>query len=193
MSEQVGNRKISGLMSYLDSLVEKGRARSSVVTPLKTAIRQIFETVEKDNWENIDISTINLDDYIARFKNLALDRYNADSYNTYKARANRAITWYTNFLQNPGWTPTLRKSPISTNSKTTKKDVTPQNNPLSSPNSLQTISTPPKAELISYPFPMSNGTLASLYLPKNISQEDATRLSKFILTLVVGGDEDVQS
>ncbi len=192
MSELVGNRKISGLMAYLDSLVEKGRAKSSVVTPLKTATRKIFETVEKENWQNIDIASIDLDDYIERFKNLALDRYNSDSYVTYKARANRALTWYNNFLRNPGWTPTVRKSPSSNSEKTSKRgSSTPS---LSQQNINHNISAPietkPKEGLISLPFPMSNGTLASLYLPINITEEDANRLSKFISSLVIKGNKD---
>lgn len=189
MTEIVGNRKISGLNAFLDSLVKKGRAKSSVVVPLKTAVHQIFETVEKDNWENLDVAEIDLDDYMIRFKNLALNRYNERSYNSYKARANRALTWYNNFLQNPGWTPQIRKSPASNKSqngqssakKSTIKPIAPATNTEHIPESPLGNN-----DLISFPFPLSNGSLASLYLPKQLSKEDAERLSQFISSLVIG-------
>lgn len=189
MSETVGNRKISGLNAYLDSLVKKGRAKSSVVVPLKTAVHQIFKTVEEDNWENIDVAEIDLDDYIIRFKNLALDRYSEQSYNAYKARANRALTWYNNFLQNPGWTPQIRKSPTSgktqTNQPSAKKSNTKSTMPITDAEHTPKTS-PTNNDLISFPFPLSNGSLASLYLPKQLPEEDAERLSQFIASLVIG-------
>ena len=186
MTNTIGNRKISGLITYLDSLVEKGRVRSSVVVPLKTAVRQIFETVEGDNWVNIDISEIDLDDYMVRFKNLALDRYNEDSYKAYKARANRALNWYNNFLQSPGWTPQIRKSSNS-NKKTIKSSTSKDS--IKSPTPTTTFKSAAKSsapnDLIGFPFPLSNGSLASLYLPKQLSKTDAERLSQFIFSLVV--------
>lgn len=190
MPEVVGNRKISGLNAYLDSLVEKGRVKSSVVVPLKTAVHQIFETVEKDNWENIDVAEIDLDDYMIRFRNLALDRYNEQSYISYKARANRALIWYNNFLQNPGWIPQTRKTSTSNkaqaNQSLAKKDNRKADISVASaeqtPKNLPVINN----DLISFPFPLSNGVLASLYLPKRLSREDAERLSQFISSLVTG-------
>jgi len=187
MPDIVGNKKISGLNAYLDSLVKKGRAKSSVVIPLKTAVHQIFETVEKDNWEDVDVSDIDLDDYMIRFKNLALDRYNERSYGSYKARASRALTWYNNFLQNPGWTPQIRKSP--TQNKKLPNGPQPQKKDT---NLIMRVSEPStkgntqSKDLISFPFPMADGSLASLCLPKRLSKEDADRLSQFISSLVVG-------
>lgn len=188
MPNIVGNRKISGLNAYLDSLVEKGRAKSSVIIPLKTAVHQIFETVEKDNWKNIDVSEIDLDDYMARFKNLALDRYNEQSYTSYKARANRALTWYNNFLQNPGWTPQIRKSPSSNKAHTDRTTVKKEKTKPTA--QIMVAEQPTKAssassDLISFPFPLSNGSLASLYLPKRLSKGDADRISQFINSLII--------
>lgn len=189
MSNTVGNRKISGLNAYLDSLVEKGRAKSSVVIPLKTAVHQIFETVERDNWENIDVAEIDLDDYMTRFKNLALDRYNEQSYTSYKARANRALTWYNNFLQNPGWTPQIRKSSNSNKAhvnhpSVAKSKAKPTTQVAIAEHSAKTLSA--SNDLISFPFPLSNGSLASLYLPKRLSKGDADRIAQFISSLVIG-------
>ena len=191
MTETVGNRKISGLNAYLDSLVEKGRATSSAVVPLKTAVHQIFWTVEPKNWENIDVAEIDLDDYMTRFKNLSLGRYNAQSYSAYQTRAHRALTWYSNFLQNPGWTPPTRKGSTSgktsTNQLSTKKaSPTPATPTANTKQTTKTLST--NSDLIGFPFPLSNGSLASLYLPKQLSKEDADRLSQFISSLVIGGN-----
>jgi len=182
MSNRIGDKNLGGLMDYMDSLVAKGRVKSSAIIPLKTAVRQIFETVEKDNWENIAIETIDIDDYMERFKNIALDRYNIDSYNTYRGRANKALNWYKNFLQDPGWIPSVRKNSVSANKKT---------GVLENAQKITSGSIVPNNNLINYTFPMSDGTLSTLSLPKFITQEDSDRLAKFISMLVIGGKNDL--
>ncbi len=144
-------------------------------------MRKIFETVVGDDWGDVEISSIDMDDYIIRFKNLALDRYNSDSYNSYKARASRALNWYKNFLSNPGWVPPIRKSPsTAVNKKETtgrQKETRAEVSNIKYSNDQQ--------ELVSFPFPMSDGSMASLYLPKHITIDDAERLSDFVRTLVI--------
>jgi len=40
--------------------------------------------------------------------------------------------------------------------------------------------------MIHYPFPLSNGQVATFLIPKEITDEDAERLAEFIQTLVIG-------
>lgn len=197
MSENIGNGKISGLIAYLENLSAKGKVRSSAVTPLKSAIKAVFSVVDGEDWDNTDTRNIDLDDYLNRFKNLTMGKYDSSSYSTYRARISRALDWYGRFLQDPGWAPIVKER---TKDKKKTKPIVSSTIPIQDTDSIseaEVISGPQterlinanscgmSSKLISFPFPMSNGIISTLYLPQNISQKDADRLQKFIQTLVV--------
>jgi len=204
MAETIGNGKVSGLIAYLDNLSAKGKVKSSVIIPLKSAAKAVFSVVEGEQWMDIDTRSIDLDDYTNRFKNLTIGKYDSNSYNAYRARISRALDWYSHFLQDPGWAPTV---------KTRKKDKAVKLSSFNKKNiqdaeaisegeivALSQKTAPEQAfvqenqnistKLISFPFPMSNGIIATLYLPQNISLKDSERLQSFIKTLVVNEDTE---
>ena len=43
--------------------------------------------------------------------------------------------------------------------------------------------------LVHYPFPLANGEVARLWLPKRLTRQDVSRLVTFLQTLVVGEDQ----
>lgn len=197
MSDIIGNGKINGLIAYLENLSAKGKVRASAITPLKSAVKTVFSVVEGEEWGNIDSRSIDLDDYFRRFKNLTMGNYDSSSYSTYRARISKALDWYGHFLQDPGWAPVVKER--AKDKKKVKLDISPtihiqdidsiseaetipgsQIEQVASTNNYKTSS-----KLISFPFPMSNGIMSTLYLPQNISQKDADRLQAFIQTLVV--------
>ncbi len=201
MSANIGNGKISGLISYLDSLSTKGKVRSSVVTPLKSSVKSIFSIVDGEEWQDVDARSVDLDDYINRFKNLTIGKYDAASYTAYRTRAARALNWYSNFLQNPGWSPTVRsqqndKKKVKTPDYQISQNVTDlryvsegeviptEHNPVLNKGPVVS-EIDPSAKLIGFPFPMTNGVIATLYLPQSITPSDAERLRAFIQTLVI--------
>ncbi len=197
MSEIIGNGKISGLIAYLENLSAKGKVRSSAIMPLKSAVKTVFGVVDGEEWGSTDTRNIDLDDYINRFKNLTMGNYDASSYGTYRARVSRALGWYGRFLQNPGWSPTVKeRSSGKKKTKTVTSSYDSTQNPdgiseaevISGPQTEQLLGMNDygaSSKLISFPFPMSNGIISTLYLPQNISQKDAGRLKQFIQTLVV--------
>lgn len=198
MSDVIANKKVSGLLEYLDSLVAKGRIRSSAAVPLKSAIKAVFSTVDKDGWEDTSIENIDIDDYITRFKNFTIGNYDAKSYITYRARINRAINWYQKFLDEPGWAPTIRSSVLAAK-RTRSANATAAQTSLADAAEGEVVSISDKATLppvndtesgasmINFPFPMINGDVAMLRLPKVLSAKDAQRLKSFITTLVLDG------
>lgn len=203
MTENLGNGTAKGLIDYLDSLVEKGRSRSGVVTPLKTAITKVLEKTEGDDWEKVDVTKLDVDDAISRFKNLTLTTYTDASYRAYELRTKRAIKWYENFLENPGWYPkeSMRTPRVDNGSsklaqtaektqgaskKSGKTDETSMS--LDAPGS---HSSAPKIDAVAYPFPLANGEMARIFLPKGITTADVKRMSVYLEALVIteGGNE----
>jgi hypothetical protein len=190
MENKIGSGTTQGLLEFLDSLIEKGRATSGSITPLKTAVRQIISTVDgKDKWQDTDIRNINVQDYIERFSNLTLGKYHQDSLKTYKTRLGKAVTWYTKFLIEPGWTPpksqnaNISKSIAEDQPKhTTEKQVHKVSAELEKE---ATSAEKENSDLIAYPFPLRPGKLVRLYLPLDLTAVEAKRLGSYLETLSI--------
>ncbi len=209
MTIEINNGKVSGLNLYLDWLAEKGKVKASAISPLKNAVKAMFSTVDKEDWLDTEVANVDLNDYMQRFKNLSAGIYTAGSYAVYQSRINRAISWYKNFLKTPGWAPAIKSAEAS--SKEAKK-AAPKTKPNQKTytgieegeivNSASTMQVggmhnaltsglqQNDADLLIYPFPLSDGTVATLNLPRNISTADAKRLGAFIGTLVMDGQDD---
>jgi hypothetical protein len=178
---EINNGNMKGLIEFLNSLVDKGRARKSTVLPLRIAVTKIFETVEGEGWENVNVMNVDLDDYMSRFKNKALDNYTSKSYHAYRSRAARAIRWYKNFLKDPGWAPKINTHKADGATKTARV-----NKLIDSQAIKQDLESGPSvSKMIAFPFPLSNGELATLHLPAMLTQDDARRVSSFISALVI--------
>lgn len=191
MTTQIGSGTAQGLIEFLDQLVEKGRAASGSVNPLKTATRQVLSSVEgEDKWSEIDIRSLDVVDYIERFKNLTMGKYTAESYKTYQSRLSRAKEWYTTFLVNPGWTPskssTLNKTKPSKKAESTEQlgvsRTEVERHPERKPNSLS------QGDLIAYPFPLLTGRIVNLYLPVDLKISDAKRIARFVESLSIDSE-----
>lgn len=197
----IGSGKAGGLVAYLDMLVEKGRVPAPTISNLKTAFKAVMTTVDGDNWTDTDIREMDLNDYILRFQNKTPGKYNEASYNTYRTRVGRCIEWYLHFLQTPGWSPAIKqtraKKPLK--AKPTKncagggKDLAEiSEGEIVGAEGGEVMSTmqnqPATAKLMGYPFPLEDGTIATLYLPPAISENDSERLQAFIKTLLIRKD-----
>ena len=190
------------MIDYLNSLVDKGRARPGVVAPLKVALTKILEKTEGENWQRVDVTKLDVDDATSRFKNLTLGTYTDASYRAYELRTKRAIEWYKQFLANPGWFPKESNRAASTEAKKQSAKVSEANLPenqeasrdehkpngtITASQDLSTDILPqlPKTEPVSYPFPLQSGEMARIYMPKSVTKADIARLSVFLDALVI--------
>lgn len=198
MTEQIGSGTAKGLAEYLDSLVEKGRASQGAITPLKGTFTKVLKTVDGDQWGNVNVREINVKDYSQRFGNLTLGKYSNDSLRIYESRIKKVVDWYLTFLSNPGWVPTFSRQSKKVASKT-RADNSKINKEKSSQevHNRETSSDERESErheetkptqsdgLVAFPFPLTNGKMATLYLPVGLEKNDADRIATFIQTLVV--------
>jgi hypothetical protein len=186
MENQIGSGTAKGLIEFLDQLVQKGRATGGSILPLKSTVRQVLAAVDgNDKWDSTDMRKLDVEDYINRFKNKTMGKYNEASYITYKSRLAKAVDWYNKFLVQPGWVPT--KSPTSKPKKTEGKPVAPtvEKTPTESPTVPDRPVDKDKQDLIAYPFPLRAGKVVYLYLPSDITKSEATRLSNYLTSLCV--------
>ena len=104
---------MSGLLAFCDWLTDKNYATTAQVNPWKIAARKVFETVEGEQYEVLDLSSIDLDEYMDRFQRAAGAQYKAESITAYKRRIVNALDAHRHYLST-GRPPTFRAGPRRT-------------------------------------------------------------------------------
>jgi hypothetical protein len=214
-NSNIGKGTAEGALAYLDRIIEKGRGTPGAINPLKIAFEKVVSEVDGSSWKDTVVDEIDLEDYIARFGNLTRGKYTDKTLSVYKSRVNRVIGWYSKFMskETPGYFPMLstrktadqqvgkrtadRKSSkanygINTITEAEVIDRVMQTG-LSQNHQLLNAPTPTWLQdsngLIAFPFPLADGTVASLNLPKNLTIQDAKRMVAYINSLVLEGNE----
>jgi hypothetical protein len=190
----IGDGKAKSIVEYLNNLAEKGKASQGAVRPLGIAVTKVMEAVDGEGWQNVDVKNIDVEDYMSRFANLTMGTYSSGSLTTYKSRFGRALGWYLQFLEKPGWTPNIgvRKRAIKKANEPNKAgeryddiDIDQVVTQTLKPGAGSIVST----DLVRYPFPLASGQMAEMYLPANLSKFDAKRLSAFLDSVVLDKEE----
>lgn len=183
-TKKIASGTAEGLSEFIDWLVEKGYATRGSVGPWQSATRQVFRTVEGEDYGAVDISGLDPDEYMDRFEKLAAGQYKIESLASYRSRFRKALEAYGEYLSQKNL-PTFRASPRR------RKAPRPKGKPGTSGPKVETKSTErsePSAGvglgLIEYPFPLRSGDVARLRLPAQLEAGDADRIAAFVQTLV---------
>ena len=174
----------NGLMAFMDFMISKGYGTSGAISPWKSAAKQVFSTVEGDEFGGADVRTFDIDEYLDRFENRSLGNYSAESLRAYRQRFRKAVESYRSYLADPNWKPKMRAGRTARPSSARKAD---QEQPSKDRTGSDADSVPSAAAsdaLITYPFPLRSGLMAQLHLPTQLDRGDAERLTNFIRALV---------
>lgn len=173
----------AGALMYCDYLMSKGYASPAQVNPWKTGIQKVFETVEGDGWESLDLSSIDLDEYVTRFRTLAGAQYKAESITAYARRVRNALDAQDHFIST-GRPPTFRQR--GTTSKDSSKGETGSVVKMEPKTNGKTNGTPvaaPPAGMNDLQYPLGDGRMVTLRVPPRMKSDDINRLCAFIRTL----------
>lgn len=183
----------AGLMAFMDFMIDKGYATAGAINPLKTAAKQVLSTVEGDSFEELDIRTLDTDEYMSRFANRSMGKYSSDSLRAYQQRFRRAVELYRSYLADPNWRPTNNRTrrPQKGTEEPQKKNQAENQSGIHRTPEVAAGPSPP-SNLIAYPFPLRNGHMAQLHLPSHgLDRNDAERLTHFIQALVFDEPSDL--
>jgi len=187
----------AGLIEFLDAAIEKGWLNVGSAKSLRTATLKVFEV--EAGWASIDLRGLDPDSLFERFCNLKRNVYNDDSIRTYKTRFGQALKMHLARLDgDPNWKsygPAGRTSNPSKGAATAGK-ATQKPRPAgrtSAPaakadmpeheGSSTVDGVPSGASLMRFPFPLRDNTDAWLALPRDLTKDEADRLSIFIGSL----------
>ncbi len=185
MSDELHNGTAAGLLQFLDYSAEKGLLNAKTAGARKSACVKVLE-IDGAAWRNRKVGEIDIEDQINRFSRKVGSRYSPGSLATYGQRCRDALTEYTEFLANPtgyrGPKAKRRGEPVRATTPTARRTGAPKQG--RSP-----VGT--ESDLITYPFPLSAGTLGYVQLPREIIADDAERLCHFIRSLAIGPPSEV--
>jgi hypothetical protein len=176
----MNDRTPAGLLAYCDYLMDKGYATAAQINPWKTAIQKVFETVEGQGWESIDLSSVNLDEYGLRFQTLAGAQYKAESITAYRRRLLNAIEAHEHY-RSTGRPPTFRQG--GKRPKADEKSASGNVVAMEPKAKENAAAATPSGGLMTFPFPLDDGRIASLSVPPRMKSGDVDRLCAFLRTL----------
>lgn len=185
----LGAGNVEGLLTFLDWVVRKNLATAAAITPLKSASKQVFLTVENGGEiDGIDVRALDQEDYLSRFQIAAQGsgRFTPESIQAYQRRFARAVAMYNEYLE----TGTVTKiQPRAAGGSRVRKPAgreaaaAPAQSAPADAVPARESGESPTGNMISYPFPLESGDVANLRLPKRLQRRDAERLNAFINAL----------
>lgn len=186
----------AGLVAFLDYAIQKGYLKTSTGQAMKTAVKEVLSATEgAEGWETVDLTSLDEDDVLRRFETLRAMKFASGSLSTYKGRYSRAASMFEEFRASPAtWSPSVKQrarakgnvAPTVASPGLPKTEVgapaTPEPAPAPAPHPGH------GSAIITYPFPLRQGVLASLELPPDLTRREAQRLVAFIESLAIEDD-----
>jgi len=175
----------AGLMAFLDYTIARGLMNSNTANSYRAAVKEVLSAAEGDDWESVSVNDLDIEDTGRRFGTLRAMKFKPDSLATYRSRFKSAVSMYKEWQNDPeAWrAPTRERSsrmPRETRSKSLAETPTATVIPMaSSPGPASSRS------MITYPFPLRDGVLASVMLPPDLTKKEAKRLAGFIESLAI--------
>ncbi len=171
-------------VKHWDWVAEKGLMPASTARAIRASVSQILKIDE--NWENIDVTRLDVDSMIARFRNLS--KLAPGSLATYESRFRSGLESYLSYLNNPAsYQPRVRKA-----GQREDKQVSKSKSPggaKTTAASLDSSAIPPTGgsttKLVVYPFPVRPNVFAELKLPADLTLDEASRLSAFLKAIAL--------
>jgi hypothetical protein len=179
MSEHtINSHTIGGTQIYCDWTIDKGYGTPSQVNPWKIALKQIFGTVEGEDYESLDWTDLDLDEYLERFKRIAGANYKTESIVAYGRRVRNALEAHRHYLET-GRAPTTRPR----KAKAEKPAAAEANGSVTPIKAKQQEKGVAPTGMVTFPYPLGTGEMASFTVPPRIKADDVNRICAFIRTL----------
>ncbi len=167
------------LVEHWNWAAEKGIMNRHTAAGLRGACTQVLGALGE--WESVDIKGLDVEDALMRFQNLKKKDFKPAVLETYKRRFRHAMSSYLSYLEDPGgWKPRAVDRPVS-GERSNGGDHPPESSRLARHEM-------PQVGLVEYPFPLREGQIARLTLPRDLKTSEVKRLAAFMSTLAVDFD-----
>jgi hypothetical protein len=168
---------------FWDLVSEMGLIKRNTARALSVATRKVLSVEE--NWETLDITTMDLDAIIETFKRLSSEAYNTETINAYVNNFRRALNVYLDYLDDPaGW----RQFAASESGRTLELEVRSdwrRGEWIKASPFEEEIEKGPEADVRTYAFRLRSGCVVDLELPIDLSRKDVNRIKTFLDALLL--------
>ena len=164
--------------------IERGNVNDNTARSLGAASKAVLGI--EGGWEDLDITTIDPEDFIHRFQNKQAREYTPKTLHIYAQRFRQALKEYKSYLQNPSsWKLSTTKKVTPTPNKTNKKGRKSTTNQVGSNviNPISPLDT--STQLVTYQYPLRTDCLIQIRLPLDFVQADLDRLHNYLKTLIL--------
>lgn len=167
------------LVDFWKRAGEKGLVNQNTAIAKKTACTQVLGAM--DDWETLDVTSMNIDEVFRRFTNKRHNDFTPASLGTYKSRFTQALNDFLAYVNNPeGWKPSQERPASQRREKPTSNNTT-KAEAVHTPAPVDTL--PGRMGLVEYPFPLREGRYAYLRLPTGLKVAEVKRLTAYLMTL----------
>lgn len=185
MADDLHSGTAAGLLRFLEYAGEKGLMNATTAGARRSACIKILE-IDGEGWRDQKVAELDPEAQFERFSRKSGGNYSPGSLATYGQRFRDAVAQYRDFLSNP----TGFRGPRAR--RTAKESPSRESQTRPSPDAGRAVAPAPSRaeELITYPFPLQNGALGYVQLPRQISESDVARLCDFIRSLALSRPAD---
>jgi hypothetical protein len=174
-------------VAHWEWAASKGLLNGNTANALRAACSKVLE-IEK-GWETTDVSSLDIDGLLKRFRTLKGKQYKPDSLKEYERRFRKAHSSYLAYVKDPSSWKVAGQERAARNGKSEKSRRAEEGAASDSP----TPSVPAPPGFVEYPFPLREGRIVRMSLPADLKAADVKRLSAFLATLVVDHDSSVEA
>ncbi len=158
----------------------KGLMNKNTAQSLATASKKVVSIDE--NWETIEISTLDVNELLHRFRNLRNKDFKPASLQVYERRFKQALELFLSYAKDPAnW---KYQGQVSANRKTkasNKRDIRTPDSDIHQYTSQLSTTVP----MVDYPYPLRENCIVRMKLPVDLKVSDIDRIMAFLKTLVI--------
>ena len=176
-------------IDHWDWAVTKGLMNQGTAHSLKSSSLQVISILE--DWEQIDVRALDVEDTLNRFKNLKSKNLRPRSLQVYAQRFRQAVASFLEYADDPStWKPSNRQSSNKARETSSEPRATRKVSP--SPKEHSQAPSVHSSGLIEYPYPLRDNMIVHLSLPSDLKIGEVRRLAAFMRTLTTEFDVDDQ-
>ena len=174
------------LVDHWSWAAQKGLMNKNTAIGLRVATSKVLSAL--DDWENVDVRSIDVDDAFNRFQNLQGKNFKPRVLGTYQQRWRQAVASFLAYVDDPaGWRPSAPRTPRSSqerNGGSAKGNGAAARAPI-----VESVVQPVEStRLMEYHYPLRDNQNVRLVLPRDLKVTEVKRLTAFMNTLVVDFD-----
>lgn len=163
------------LIDHWPWAAKRGLMNDNTAKTLRAACAKVLGIF--DDLGAVDVRQLDVEDTLRRFKNLRGKDLKPDSIEAYEQRFRQAVKSFLDYVNDPGAWKFTTRPPVRNGHSTPKESAKVKS---------AVVLAEANGRALDFPFPLLDGFVAHLILPRDLKAADVPRMTMFMNTLVTG-------